>query len=965
MAKQAIMRVIWGASLIWAALAAAAQAQTGTVQGTITDPSGAVIPTATITLSNKDHFSRSTASRGNGTYSLDRLEPGRYTISATAQGFAPFAVQNVMVSSGKVVIQNITLKIPVQTQQVTVNDQTLTVDTSAEDNTNSTVIKGKDLDALSDDPDDLQNELTALAGPSAGPNGGQIYIDGFSGGQLPPKSSIREIRVNQNPFSAEYDQLGYGRIQIMTKPGTEKLHGMFMMNGNDSAFNSLNPFVASEPPYYSTFLMGNVSGALTKTSSFFVSVFDRNNQSNSIINTPYFDRATGLSETYSEALANPQSRLDFSPRFDFQLGAKNTLSARYMFDRQNDTNDGITTFTLPIQAYNMSSTGNTLQINDTQMISAGVVNETHFQYMRNSSNQAAQNNTPTVMVEGAFTSGGNSMGVIRDLQNGYELQNNTIVSKGAHAINFGGRLRFTRDSNYTMSGTNGQYIYTSLAAYQAETPAQYTVTLVNSPAALADYYDVGLYYQDDYKWRPNFTLSYGLRYETQNWIGDHNDWAPRLSFAWAPGTRGNKQGKTVIRGGYGWFYTRFAETNILNAIRQNGVNQQQYVINAPGFYEADGNPTPGSPLFTSSSTASPAIYRIAPNLKAALTMEAAVGVERTVGRFATVSATYINSRGVHQFLSDNINAYDPATYSCTSAPPVTCTGTRPLGGNDNIYEYESGGVFNQNQLTVNYSVSAKHVSLFGFYMLNFANADTSGPSYFPSNQTDPGADYGRASFDVRSRFLLGGNLTGPFGVSFSPMMVYNSGSPFNVTIGTDNGDNQYNQRPAYATAGTVNPVTTAYGTFDLNPAWNQARIPYDLGTGPHQFSMNIRVAKTFGVGPKVTGGSNSGFGFPGGGPPPGGPPPGGHGPGGMGGLGPGGLSGNSGRNPFMMGQMVPRRYSLTFAAMGRNIFNNVNLAAPMGVLESPLFGESNALAGGFFASAASNRSIDLQVSFSF
>lgn len=243
-------------------------------------------------------------------------------------------------------------------------------------------------------------------------------------------------------------------------------------------------------------------------------------------------------------------------------------------------------------------------------------------------------------------------------------------------------------------------------------------------------------------------------------------------------------------------------------------------------------------------------------------MEAAVGVERTVGKFATVSATYINSRGVHQFLSDNINAYDPATYSCTSVPPVTCTGTRPLGGNGNIYQYESGGVFNQNQLTVNYSVSANHVSLFGFYMLNFANADTSGVSYFPSNQSDPGADYGRASFDVRSRFLLGGNLTGPFGVSFSPMMVYNSGSPFNITIGTDNGDNQYNQRPAYATASTVNPVTTAYGTFDLNPAWNQARIPYDLGTGPGQFSMNIRVAKTFGVGPKIAGGSNSGFGFP-------------------------------------------------------------------------------------------------------
>ena len=122
------------------------------------------------------------------------------------------------------------------------------------------MIKGKDLDALSDDPDQLQDELNALAGPAAGPNGGEIYIDGFTGGQLPPKSSIREIRINQNPFSAEFDKLGYGRIEILTKPGTDHLHGMLMASGNDSAFNSLNTFVTSEPPYYSTFFLGNVSG---------------------------------------------------------------------------------------------------------------------------------------------------------------------------------------------------------------------------------------------------------------------------------------------------------------------------------------------------------------------------------------------------------------------------------------------------------------------------------------------------------------------------------------------------------------------------------------------------------------------------------------------------------------------------------------------------------------------------------
>jgi hypothetical protein len=164
----------------------------------------------------------------------------------------------------------------------------------------------------------------------------------------------------------------------------------------------------------------------------------------------------------------------------------------------------------------------------------------------------------------------------------------------------------------------------------------------------------------------------------------------------------------------------------------------------------------------------------------------------------------VNSRGVHQFLTDNVNAFLPGTYDA-----ATGTGTRPNGVNENVCQFQSGGVYNQNQLTVNYSVRAKRVSLFGFYMLGFAKADTAGANYFPSNQFNPGADYGRANFDVRNRFLLGGNLQGPYGFSFSPMLVANSGSPFNIVIGQDlNGDNQFNDRPAFATAESTNVIQT-------------------------------------------------------------------------------------------------------------------------------------------------------------
>jgi hypothetical protein len=266
---------------------------------------------------------------------------------------------------------------------------------------------------------------------------------------------------------------------------------------------------------------------------------------------------------------------------------------------------------------------------------------------------------------------------------------------------------------------------------------------------------------------------------------------------------------------------------------------------------------------------------------------------------------------------------------------------------------------------LNYTVSAKRVSLFGFYTLNYANADTTGATYFPSNQFNPSADYGRGSFDVRNRFLLGGNIQAPFGVSLSPMLVSNSGQPFNITIGRDlNGDNQFNDRPAFATANSTSVMNTSYGNFDLNPSWDQARIPYNYGTGPGQFSMDMRMSKSFGIGPKVSSGAAAfagGMGGRGGGP--GGP--GGGGPGGApgGGLGPGGLSGSGG--PPRADQNTRNRYSLNFSVMARNVLNNVNLASPVSVLQSPLFGKSNALAGGFFSSAAANRSIDLQMSFNF
>lgn len=954
MTRHDVVRIALNILLMAASLMGRAQTATTNVHGTVTDPTGAVIPSSLVTLTAADGTAKTAIAGAAGEYTIEQVVPGSYTVSAVADGFSASEPKAVTVGD-KVLTVNIALSLPVDSQQVTVTEQTSMVDTGADNNASAIVIKGKDLDALSDDPDELQSELNALAGPSAGPNGGQIYIDGFTGGQLPPKSSIREIRINQNPFSAQYEKLGYGRIEILTKPGTDKFHGSITAMGNDSVLNSMNPFVKSQPAYYTFFSMANAGGALGKSSSWFANFFDRQNHSNSVINAELLD-SNGSVYNYSAAVASPQSRLDLSPRFDFQLGKNNTLTVRYGLSRATRSNAGVSQFSLESQAYDSSSLENTLQISDTQILSPTVINETHLEYARESSRQVAQSALPTVMVQGAFNGGGSSLGNSRDTQNRIELVNNTMISKGAHTINVGGRLRYTGDSNYSTAGFNGSYIYSSLDAYKAQTPSEYDVTAGNTTVGIK-YFDAGLYAQDDFKLRPNFTLSYGIRYESQNGIGDHNDWAPRVSFAWAPGATGKAPAKTVIRGGYGWFFDRFAENNIMQALRHDGVNQQQYVIKNPGFFQN----APAASLLASASVAAPTIYQIAPDLKAAINMQSALGIEHQFGKSITLSATYVNSHGLHQYLSNNINAYLPGSYNA-----ATGTGVRPNGVNENIYQYQSGGTYNQNQLMLNYTVRASRVSLFGFYSLSFANASTSGASYFPSNPFNPSADYGRASFDIRNRFLLGGNIQGPFGVSLSPMLVSNSGQPFNITVGRDlNGDNQFNDRPAFATSGSTSVADTSYGKFDLNPSWDEARIPYNFGTGPSQFSMDMRVSKSFGIGPKGSSGAAGFRGGMGGGGFGGGMRGGPGGPGGApgGGLGPSGLSGNAGGpRPDLNAKS---RYSLNFSVMARNVLNNVNLASPVSVLQSPLFGKSNALAGGFFGSSSSNRSIDMQVSFNF
>jgi len=950
-----------------------AQTTTGSLRGQVLDPSGAVVANATVLVLPALGAALTLTTNREGSFEAKALPPGKYSVQVFAAGFAQFEAKEVAVSAGSAAVLNVHLSIEVEKERVEVSETSTQLDTSSQANANSITIKGKDLEALSDDPDEMQDELTALAGPSAGPNGGQMYIDGFTAGQLPPKSSIREIRINQNPFSAEYDQLGYGRVEIFTKPGTDQFHGQFMVHGNSDAFNARNPFLgtAEQPSYHSLLYNGNIGGPIiSKKASFFFNIDRRDMDEISIINTPALD-ANFNPIQFTQAVPNPRTRTNLTPRVDYQLNPHNTLTVRYQYYRENEQNDGIGQFSLPTQGYNSLETEHTVQLSDTQTLSERIINETRFQYVRSDTNQIVLNTTPAVNVSGAFTGGGNYIGNLLQSTGGYEIQNYTSIAAGKHFIKFGVRSRIDRDSMDKTQGFNGSFTFNSLTSYQitqqdllagftpdqiradcrGATPtgtpicggsSQFSQVAGNSRVN-DNYADVQPYIQDEWRIRPNITLSYGLRYEWQNQIGNSGSLAPRLGLAWGLGKSKSGSPKAVLRAGYGIFYTRLKQQYLEQALLLDGITQQQFIITNPDFF-----PNLPTDAELAAAQTAPTLYQVDATWKTPYIMQTGVTLEKQLSRSANVAFTYLNSRGVHQLLTRNINA---------PLPPTFDPGNRPLGGDQNIYQYEPAGDFKQNQLIINGTVRmGTKLSLFGYYTLNYSNSNTNGIGTFPSNQYDLALDYGRAAFDIRNRLFLGGTISLPYMFRVSPFLVASSGIPFNVTSGVDIfNDSLFTERPTFAQFLTALPSASIPGnvSFNCQPPAGQAEIPANCGQGGGRFALNLRLSKTFGFGKQA--GSNTNAGGPQGG------GTFGRGPGGPG----GGRGGRGGGGPGFGDAGSGRRYSLTLAVSARNVFNNLNEGIPVGVITSPIFGQSNSLPSGPGGGLYSSRRIELQASFSF
>jgi hypothetical protein len=863
-------------------------------RGSVLDPSGARIPHAIVTIrsTTRDAKSIEVTADSEGYFSVP-LALGNYVFSASAPGFAAATTTMSVTESTRRI--TLSLAIATRSEQVAVPIDA-SQSTAASDNASAIVFAGADLNILSGDDATFQKEIAALAGVSG--QSAEIFVNGFAG-RMPPRQTIREVRINSNPYSAAFDRIGIGRAEIFTKPGGDELHGLLQVSGNASAMNGQNPYTGVEPPSSAVDYAGNLNGPLGTKTSFFLAGEDNIQDFNSLVNAYTLG---AMPRPVSESVASPLHHLDWDARFDRQFTANNTLTARYQFDQSSAIGGGLTGQVLPEASYNNGITTQTLQLLDSEVVSTTLEIESRVQYVRTRLTQNAVSGTPSILIEGVTTDGGNAQQSLRDNQDALEFNETLAVDRGPHLLHFGARYRLGRDANLSTANYNGTYIYPSLAAYQQNAPTQFSYTS-GKPNAVVFAGDLAAFAEDEWRLAKHFTMDLGFRLESQSAIPDHIDPAPRVGFAWALFIK--KKQLFRLRGGAGFFYDRFALNNLLTTVRQNGISQQTFILNSNTVGSATAVP--------------PTTYTLAPGFKAESAFIGGLGLDRTLGRRGRLAVVYYYIGGAHQSLSRNVNAPDPGT------------GIRPFGTPQNIYQFTSNGNEKVHTLRASFTLqAARWLSLWGDGTLQNNRANTAGATSFPSNGYDLRQDYGRASAASKVLFT-GATAVLPWKLNADFFVDAQSGLPFDITTGTDlNGDGIYNDRPAFATNPTVNSVLykTRFGTFDANPQAQEAIIPKNYGNSPGFYFVQLTARRSFPVGPRAASPMI---------------PPGVKGP-----------------------SLLPeRKWAIGFAVEAANLLNTNNPAPPVGTLNSPYFGKSIALNNPFGANPAANRVVTLRTSFTF
>ncbi|HXI92875.1 MAG TPA: carboxypeptidase regulatory-like domain-containing protein [Blastocatellia bacterium] len=742
------------------------------VSGVVLDPSGAVIADAKVTLRRDGGRSGETKTANQrGEFRFTRIASGDYEIEVRKDGFKP-AVTRLTVGAKSPSPFEIVLPIVDVREEIAVADRPDQTNTDPDENLNVIKLNHETLSNLPVLGNDVIGSVANLldAG-SIGSDGPTIIVDGLETSRTKvPASTIQEVRINQNPYSAEFARLGRARIEVFTKPGSSQYHGEFNFLFRDHRLDARNAFALERPPEQRRFYEGNVSGPLGngKTTSFLLSV---NREEADLQSVVFASTPAGL---VSENVSNPNRDTEISFRINHQVDKKTTFSIRYESQFDSTGNGGVGGFNLPEVATNSNGHEVHLFVTLRRILSPSLVSEFTMRTGNEGSlTRSVRPGIPRIVVLDAFT-GGSSQADRRTTENHVQLNEILSWNHGKHFVRGGlnipdiSRRGFSDRTNF-----GGTFSFSTLTDYLNNRPFLFSITQGDGHLAFLQK-DFGLFVQDNILVRANLSIGVGLRYDRQSFLGDNNNFAPRFSFAYSP----DKKRKTVIRGGGGVFYDRTGIGPIADRLRFDGQRLREVSISNSGYPDPLSS---GGTLATQPSN----IVRFAPDIREPYIIQSGVGIERQLNKSLTATANYINTRGIKLYRSRDINA------------PLTPFLQRPDPGI---------GILRQVESTAHSQAHALELMLRGKisrffngtiqYTLGRAYNNTGGINSRPANNYDLTGEWSRADFDERHRFNLLGTIKAGEWFNLGMTLALTSGRPYSLTTGRDdNHDNLANDRP--------------------------------------------------------------------------------------------------------------------------------------------------------------------------
>ena len=747
-------------------LSTIAWAQSLEVSGSVVDPSGIPIPGVIVAIGD-----RQVATDAEGMFRFPGLKPNAYEIKIQQPPFRSVSIP-VRVNTTTPKPLRIVLELAEVRNEVTVTEQVNEVSTSPSDNLSSVAISNDELQGLPILGTDYVSVLEELVGGAgADPGGSTVVVDGVEmDARSVPIEAIQQVRINRDPYTAEFTRPGRGRIEITTRDAATDFHGSLRVGLRNSGLDARNAFAPMRPDEKRHLFAGYLTGPLDRSgrTSFMVAAEQENENLQSLV---YAQTPSGL---VNQQIRTPQTSSDLMVKIRRLVGDKQVFTFRFDRERESADNQGVGGFRLPEVAFTDLQTENSWQMQHSAFLSANLVSDLSLQFESSRSRIASMSpEARRLSVADAFVAGGaqvNEQATEKELGLKYVLS----WSKGKHLIRAGVSVPdWTWQTYHDLGNRQGTYQFASLEDFRAGRPFAFTQQMGEGRVSFRQR-TVGFFVQDNINIRPGLTVGLGLRYDKQNFLRDSNNFAPRASVAWAPG----QQRRTVLRFGFGVFYDRLRPTVLQDVLLFGRGDFRRLIINNPSwpdpYQSGDGQ-----------ILVPPAIVRAASDLRSPYTLHYTLAVEHKLTDKTTASATWTRFRGVSLFRSRDVNA------------PLYPNWTRPDPSFGIIRQIESSGAVESQSLEL--GLSGRLTSFFtgsiryelGRVMSNMDSVDA-----LPANSYNIGSEWSRSSRDRRHVVRALGNIRVRDWFQTGFVVSAGSGAPYNLITGRDdNQDGIANDRP--------------------------------------------------------------------------------------------------------------------------------------------------------------------------